>query len=289
MLPVGRDAVESWSTQRAAIAAEPAANGTPRPAAAEPKFGDSAAIEGIKFILPDNPRAGFGQIVEITSTLPDDAEITVTWPDISFDGTAFVDAVLQLGPRKWLITWPVGGKYPLQARALVLVKRSVKQTVTVQVDGQPHKVDVDVEQVVGIREVVASAILALGGGAVIPDDEPLIPIPPAQLSSLVAPVTAALAGKPAEAGELKRLYSAIALAFERGACQTTDAARALHINTAKYTIYGALAGKVPGLAEKIDSVLIASIGTDSKAIDAATRANLVATFRALAWACQEVR
>jgi hypothetical protein len=259
---------------------------------------NAPAIPVLAFANLPPATAGFSQVVELQTDLPADVQIDVTWPDDSMTITGpdgqnvtkkFADAVIQVAPRKYLVAWPKSGKYPLFARSLYLMRQKIPQELTVSVDGRPVKVTVEIEQVVGFKELVASATLELTGGVAGPDESPPIYPPAPALAQAIAPVKAALAGHFAEAQELKRLYAALATLFARGAGQSTDQARQIHVNTAKYTLYGALAGKCPGLAQAVDGVLIGAVGTEAKTLDTTTRAALVDAFNALAFACQETR
>jgi hypothetical protein len=112
------------------------------------------------------------------------------------------------------------------------------------------------------------------------------PAPDAALQVAVSPVKAIKVDS-VDGRRLAGFYSALADVVSRDT-ETISTMKALREVNARA---GALcfqqtgiAGKYPGLADAIDKVLAARLGLDNVALDAAKRAEAVATLKALAWA-----
>lgn len=236
-----------------------------------------AQAQSLKIVLPTKAaRAGTLVEIECRTEAAEGQTIDVvewTFPEVALaDGTTFGEMV-RLAPdgKSFLVAWPMGGDFPLTVEAFLPVLD-------------------DRGKLKAIRRIRDRRVLKLSGGLIGPEpDEPAPPPPAPDLMPLVAGVTTALKDHQTEAFDLSKAWLALADVFERGAAQTTDQARAIHVNAAKYTFYGQLAGKVPGLGTAVDQVLQTALGLESAALDPAKRARLVATFRALAWAARQTQ
>lgn len=235
---------------------------------------------------PESPRAGTRVWITV-DTVGIDEEAGLNWrlPDVtdaegeSFESAAIIDS----SGRGCQVVWPEGGEYPISVETLLFEGKIVPGG-----EGKPDRF------VPTKWQIVAGKLnLKLRGGATPdvpapePEDDLVLPPVPSDLSGLVQPVSASLAGHQAEAIELARVWSQIAVVVERGFGKTTPAVRQLHVDAAKYTTFGALAGKIPGLGTAVDKFLEQTVGLEGVAVDDAKRAKIVAAFRALARVAQE--
>lgn len=254
---------------------------------AEPRAADepTPAEPGVTIEVPANARAG-SRVTVRAVTKHIDPKTPLSWklPDAAIDDEhgryTFRQAIETAdGGRTLEIVWPETGEFALAVRAAEAVP-----TGDTGAQGQPIYRVVIVEHEATLKLVGREP--APPGPAPEPPDNLNLPTPPAELAALAAPIGAALSGHADTARELARVWSQIALVIERGFGKTTPAVRQLHIDTAKYTTFGQLAGAVPGLGTAVDAYLEKTVGLEGAVIDAARRAQLTAAFRALASAAQ---
>lgn len=235
----------------------------------------SSPGQTLEIQLPETPRAG--TVVEISAVADGvSPKLPIEWtlPAVTLPAEGALPLlsfaencrVLDNG-RRLVFAWPKAGSYELVAEAFVALK--------------------DGDEVIGFKRLKAVAVLKLGGAVSGPDEAIVLPPVPAELAQWADPVRAELRANPADAAELCRIWSQLAIVYERGAGKTAGVARQIHIDAAKYTTYGALAGKYPATRDAIDRGSLAVIGADNVPLDATKRAALVSFFRALAKAAQE--
>lgn len=235
----------------------------------------SSLGQSLTLAVPSAARAG--TVVEVLADADGvSPKLPIEWtlPDVTLpaDGDvpplAFRDSVQVLdNGRRLVFAWPRPGSYELTAEAFVAIK--------------------DGDDVIGFKRLKAVAVLKLAGAIAGPEEAIILPPVPAEYAQWVDPVRVELRANPADAAELCRVWSQLAVVFERGGGKTTGAARQAHIDAAKYTTYGALAGKYPAARNAIDKGTLSVIGSDNVPLDTTKRAALVSFFRALAKAAQE--
>ncbi len=255
----------------------------PLPATAlEPTFARDVTQPAIVLrVTPESPRAGTRVLVTV-ETVGLDPESGLNWklPEVtgaegeSFESAAIVDD----SGRTCQIVWPEAGEFPISVETLQFEGKIVPGG-----EGQPDRfVPTRWQIVTGKLTLKLRGVGPAPGPPPEPADDLNLPPVPSDLASAVQPVAAALAGHAAEAKELARVWSQIAVVVERGFGKTTPAIRQLHIDAARYTTFGALAGKIPGLGPAVDEFLKQTIGLEGATVDDIRRQKIAAAFRALA-------
>lgn len=238
-------------------------------------------------VRPENPRAGT-RVTVLAETVGIDEESALNWrfPQVTnSDGESFeAAAIVAQGGRSCEIVWPEGGKYAIGVETLLIEAKTIPGR-----DGAPDKI------VPTKWEVVRGRLtLSLRGGAGPTPDDPPLPAPDAGLQSLVVPVRDALrkADAQAEAIELRALFSSVADVIERDSTgkiiNRTAHVRELNRRAGVLLAQPNKLGPI-GLAALCEAALQAKIGLEDRELSAELRAVTVATFRALAWACEGSR
>lgn len=131
--------------------------------------------------------------------------------------------------------------------------------------------------------------LGLGGGGVkVPDVPPLIP-PSGALRTAVEPLIGAVESRQVRA-ELASLHAALAEAVQRDTDNLTSTAKVRELNNRAGQLYykkwgRSLEGEAPGVTAKMQTAFEAAMGGKAnKTVDTETRAQIVAAYRAIAWA-----
>ncbi len=128
----------------------------------------------------------------------------------------------------------------------------------------------------------------LGGTVTVTDAEPLV-APTGQMATAVQPLIGAVQSTQIRA-ELASLHVCMAEAIERDTENITTTAKARELNDRAGKFYyqkwgRSLESEAPGIQAKMKAAFEAGVGgKENKSLDAATRAKIVATNRAIAWA-----
>ena len=140
---------------------------------------------------------------------------------------------------------------------------------------------------VAVLLIVAGAVAAWRQPADRP--EPNANAPDAATRAIVANVREILTGHQEDGQRLAAFYLALADVVERDAGQVLrDVADVREANRRAGLLMfqrTGVQGKYPGLSAAVESALTELIGLDNVPLDEAKRKNVVAAFRALAWAC----
>jgi hypothetical protein len=141
--------------------------------------------------------------------------------------------------------------------------------------------------VLAVVLIVAGAVAAWRPPAHRP--EPNGHVPDAATRAAVANVREILANHQEDGQQIAAFYRALADVVERDAGQVLrDVADVREANRRAGLLMfqrTGVQGKYPGLSDAIESALAELVGLDNVPLDEAKRKNVVAAFRALAWAC----
>jgi len=111
--------------------------------------------------------------------------------------------------------------------------------------------------------------------------------PAAALQTAVEPVRAALKGRDGAAILAWYYYDFANMVDDSvGPEETTAQLREMNADGVRFGVGGAF-DPVPGLADKIEAVLIGHLGAENKPVDEATKRKVVEAFSALAWAAKQ--
>lgn len=153
---------------------------------------------------------------------------------------------------------------------------------------------------IAIVAILVAAYAQMGGTLPVLDDlkipdlfkpatpEVVVPAPPIDLQAIARPVTTALAGHPSEAAQVAVMMTQLADLVGRNDDLTTGQVRNTFAATGRI-LQAQLSVSVPGLGEAMDKVFAESIGLENRALDATTKARVVETCKAVAWAAQQAK